>query len=110
MDSEFDSLDIDAETGTAVFRIFQEALTNAARHANAQTVEIKIGTFEGNTTVTITDDGVGINLRSLSNKQSLGILGMRERARLIGAALDISNGNGTTVRLTLPNPASGGLL
>jgi signal transduction histidine kinase len=97
-------LNISDEASTAVFRIVQEALTNVSRHANASQAAIMIELLEGNTIVTVHDDGVGIDLRQ-GQSRSLGIIGMRERARLIGATLDIFNGNGTTVRLTLPSGA-----
>lgn len=102
-------LNISDKESTAVFRIVQEALTNISRHANASEVEIVIEQIEGSTIVTVRDDGVGIDLAN-GQPRSLGILGMRERARLIGGTLDIFNGNGTTVMLTLPasEPETGG--
>ncbi|MGH7784610.1 MAG: DUF4118 domain-containing protein, partial [Candidatus Binatia bacterium] len=96
--------EIDPEISTAVFRIFQEALTNITRHAKASTVEIGLRIKNGDLLLTVVDDGVGLKSEELRNKRSLGILGMMERAKLVGGVvtLDPASDGGTKVELTVP--------
>jgi len=68
------------EKATALFRIFQEALTNVARHANAKNLWVELEQKNGIFKLTLKDDGIGILPRQITNPTSLGILGMRERA------------------------------
>jgi PAS domain S-box-containing protein len=97
-------LRITEDQSIAIFRIFQEALTNIARHAHANFVAVSIGKSEEQITVTIQDDGIGFSLDVLEHQHSLGFVGMRERAALIGATfrLESSAGNGTTVTVGIP--------
>lgn len=102
--SEIEQLEIDPGVSTAVFRIFQEALTNIARHSEASTVEVSLRAKGPDLLLTITDDGIGVKLDELRNKRSLGILGMMERARLAGGDVQIepAKGGGTDVKLRVP--------
>jgi signal transduction histidine kinase len=95
---------VDPEQATAIFRIFQETLTNVARHAEASEVDVRIASAEGNLTLEVHDNGKGIPEDEISNGKSLGLLGMRERAMLLGGELTIRGlpGNGTTVRVRIP--------
>ncbi|MYR41187.1 HAMP domain-containing protein [Streptomyces sp. SID5910] len=95
---------LDHETELVLYRVAQESLTNAARHADAERLEVSLGRGEGAVVLTIADDGRGIEAAT----EGAGIRGMRERALLIGAALDITSapGDGTRIRLTAPVPAS----
>ena len=95
---------LDKEKSTAVFRIFQEALTNVARHANANRVFISLTEYKENLILEIKDDGKGITVNQINNPRSLGILGMKERAMLFGGTVTIksSMNSGTTVRVELP--------
>lgn len=95
---------LNSETAAAVFRIFQETLTNVTRHANATDVIVRLAKEDGNLTLEVHDNGKGISQEHLSADTSLGILGMRERALLLGGELDISGaqGKGTTVRVRIP--------
>ena len=95
---------IDQERATALFRIFQETLTNVARHANASEVEVRLAKGEGNLTLEVHDNGKGITGEPLLSATSLGILGMQERALLLGGdfAIVSSPGEGTTVRVRIP--------
>ena len=95
---------VDSETATAVFRIFQETLTNVARHANASEVRVRLAEQDGDLTLEVHDNGRGIGEEELASADSLGILGMRERALLLGGTLSITgeSGKGTTVRLRIP--------
>jgi PAS domain S-box-containing protein len=91
-------------TALALFRILQEALTNVARHAGAKNVRIGL-TLEGSSAVlTVADDGRGIAPELLSQRTSLGLMGMRERALAFGGTLELSAevGRGTTVEVRVP--------
>jgi signal transduction histidine kinase len=92
----------------ALYRIAQEALTNATRHAAARHVEVQLLEREHDLTLHIHDDGCGFLAADGCN--GLGLLGMRERARQIGAALSIHStpGQGTTVGVELAKPVGKG--
>lgn len=92
------------ELATAAFRICQEALTNVVRHAGARHVWVVLDEEPGWLAVSVRDDGCGITPEERSDPASLGILGMRERARMLGGRLHVSGvpGKGTTVSLRLP--------
>jgi signal transduction histidine kinase len=102
--SAIESVDIDPEAEAAVFRIVQEALTNVARHANAENVEVTVSAADDELFLNIKDDGRGIDMDRLQKKKTLGLIGMRERARLIGATLHIRARavGGTAVELAVP--------
>ncbi len=102
---EVENLDLDREQSTAIFRILQEALTNILRHAQATRVEIAIKEESGEIVLTVSDNGRGITEGEKSRLQSLGLLGMRERAHLIGGEIDIIgvDGGGTVVTVRVPN-------
>ena len=92
---------------TAVFRIFQEMLSNVARHAQAQRVHMSIAVDDPPDPVLyidVRDDGVGAEPAALADPQSFGVIGMRERAGHFGGrvAIDSAPGQGTRVRLTMP--------
>ncbi|KOU11029.1 histidine kinase [Streptomyces sp. NRRL F-4707] len=93
---------LDHETELVLYRVAQESLTNAARHADAERLEVGLSGADGAVTLTIADDGRGIE----AAHEGAGIRGMRERALLVGADLDITSapGVGTRIRLTAPLP------
>jgi two-component system, NarL family, sensor histidine kinase UhpB len=102
VDGDFSDLDDDAQL--VVYRVAQEALTNAARHSGAGKVEVRLRRTEGGGVVLeVADAGRGFAFDE--SERGLGIGGMRERALLIGAELVIESrpGHGTTVRLTVPS-------
>jgi two-component system, NarL family, sensor histidine kinase UhpB len=94
----------DHEQSTALFRIVQEALTNVARHSGAARVEIRLQRHDGRISLEIEDDGRGIELAAVSATGSLGLLGMRERARALGGELNVRRAGrrGTIVRAVIP--------
>ena len=89
---------------TAVFRIVQEALTNVARHAKASRVRLDARSSEGRLVLTLRDDGVGIGEQELEAGDSLGLVGMAERALSVGGSLEIRRApeGGTDVVLQVP--------
>lgn len=97
--------DVHLERGfaTAVFRIFQEAMTNVVRHANAQHVVVELGLDRGRLRLAISDDGVGLRA-SAPRSGSLGLLGMRERAKRLGGECIVQRREvgGTIVSLIVP--------
>lgn len=101
-----EKVDFSSEQSTAVFRILQEALTNILRHAQATKVTITVKQEAGDFFLTVEDNGKGITEQERSDAHSLGLLGMRERAHLIGAKIDITGmeGKGTLVVLRVPIP------
>lgn len=97
----------------AVFRIFQEMLSNVARHAQARSVRIRLyvdGPPGPVLHLEVRDDGIGAAPEALGHPRSYGVLGMRERAAHFGGRLTIASapGQGTLVRLEMPLPACEG--
>jgi len=95
---------ISPEAATVVFRIFQETLTNVARHAQASEVRAFLNKKVNQLELRVEDNGVGISPDALADPKSLGLWGMKERAASVGANLEISAlaPHGTCVTLTLP--------
>jgi two-component system sensor histidine kinase UhpB len=95
---------MDQSKATAVFRIFQEALTNIARHANASKIKIVLEQMDGKLKLKITDNGKGITQNQINNTKSLGILGMKERALVFGGTVTIKSTMdiGSVVELGIP--------
>ena len=104
LDSSLEDIDLTQQQSTAVFRIFEQAMTNVMRHAQAPRVDIKLEIENGDLLLTIRDNGRGITRAEKSDRLSLGLLGMRERANLIGGRVDIAGneGKGTVVTVRVP--------
>jgi PAS domain S-box-containing protein len=100
--SETFSLEPDRATG--MFRAFQEMLTNVARHAQATRVTIALAQQGGSVILEVRDNGRGIREEELVDPNSLGLLGMKERASLMGGRIEVRGaaGAGTKVTLTIP--------
>lgn len=95
---------LEDERATAAFRIFQEALTNVARHAKATRVDVALSLKAEDLILEVTDNGRGITAEELENKNALGLVGMRERALALHGELQVSprTEGGTRVRARLP--------
>jgi signal transduction histidine kinase len=95
---------------TSVYRIVEEALTNVARHADASRVEIAVTLSPAALELSVSDDGRGMRQDEILGARSFGLLGMYERARMMGGEFQISGqpGFGTVARLRLPIPAEQG--
>jgi signal transduction histidine kinase len=100
---------LDLDVSTTAFRIFQEILTNVARHSRATRVDIDLTVTEELLKLEVADNGVGIPNSDLNGRKSLGLLGMQERALLFGGEVRISGtpGHGTSVSVQIPIPRSG---
>jgi two-component system sensor histidine kinase UhpB len=96
------------DVAIACFRMVQEALTNVVRHARAQHVRIELAHTDGILELIVRDDGIGFNvtktLEQAAGRGHLGLLGMKERAQILGGSLEIDSepGRGTRVRISLP--------
>lgn len=97
-------LPIGPEQATALFRIFQEILTNVTRHAEATLVRVRLEVLAGMAELEVADDGRGITDQELNRWTSLGLIGMRERAEQLNGTLSIcgSPGKGTTITVLIP--------
>jgi signal transduction histidine kinase len=96
---------IPGPVATAVFRIFQESLTNITRHAAASQVEVRLEVADGGLRLTVQDDGKGISTDAARNPRSLGLVGMRERAQRLGGSLTVTPiaPHGTRVSVRVPS-------
>jgi signal transduction histidine kinase len=102
--TSIDEEPLDPLLSTALFRIFQESLTNVARHSHASLVSVTLEHSGTDLLLEVHDDGIGITAADAANTHSIGLTGMRERAQLVGGGLSISGaaGAGTTVRVRVP--------
>ena len=102
--SEMSDVDFPANISTVLFRIFQESLTNIARHSKAAEVNASLTSVNGKLSMVISDNGKGFHLSEVKNKKTLGLLGMRERMEMMGGEYTISSepGKGTVVQITIP--------
>jgi len=96
--------DPDKERSTALFRIFQELLTNVARHANATRVNVALVEGPGALALSVEDNGRGIKDNEIESPRSLGFLGLRERVLAFGGMIEVKGdeGKGTKVAVSIP--------
>ncbi len=109
--NDSDRLPPDAET--ALFRIFQEAITNLIRHAGASRVDVRMKMSDSTLILEVCDNGAGFHPDSAASAEKeggLGLFGMKERANLLGGscAIDSSPGEGTAIRVEIPRPQTTG--
>jgi two-component system sensor histidine kinase UhpB len=104
VEGDFSDLGDDAQL--VVYRVAQEALSNAARHSGAERVEVRLRRSDDGVTLEVSDDGCGFAFDQ--SERGLGIGGMRERALLVGGELTIESrpNHGTTVRLDVPGESA----
>ena len=95
---------VQAEQALTVYRIAQEALQNVAKHANAKDATVELTLTDGVLQLKVSDEGVGIDLASSSDSPGLGLVSMKERARLAGGRLRVERGEGqgTVVTVRIP--------
>jgi len=106
-DSNVDPLPLTGEAAMTVFRTLQESLTNIAKHARASLVCVDLVVRDGQLSLEIADDGVGIGSQDLGKPASFGLRGLAERARRVEGWIDVAPGarGGTCVLLSMPMPA-----
>jgi signal transduction histidine kinase len=102
LEADVDEEQLSKDMATAGFRILQEALTNVARHADATKVRVRLKTDEEQFTLEVLDNGKG--LRPDPGRKSLGLVGMRERARQLGGSIRVENAEGGGARVVLAAP------
>lgn len=97
-------IDISSKTAIALFRIFQESLTNIVRHAEATKVSCRLEKHDGHLVLTVTDNGKGFDMKTVKGKESLGLLSMKERTVMLGGIYDIASKprKGTKVTVEVP--------
>ncbi|GBF38483.1 GAF domain-containing sensor histidine kinase [Leptospira johnsonii] len=97
-------LSLEKDASIALFRIFQEALTNATRHSKASSIQVSCLEEGPFLILKIQDDGIGIDPKKMNQSKSLGLIGMRERAVVLGGEVSISGetGKGTSVIVKIP--------
>jgi signal transduction histidine kinase len=102
--SNMKDIDLGLEKATALFRIFQEALTNVAKHAGASRVTVRLSKTNRNVRLEVIDNGCGIVPADRMKPKSFGIRGMMERASALGGSLSIGAGQerGTVVTIRIP--------
>jgi signal transduction histidine kinase len=102
--SSREKFSLNQDGNSVVFRIFQETLTNVTRHAQATRVKVRLDERLGTFIMEVRDNGRGITEKEIADPKSLGLMGMRERARIFGGDLEIKGvpGKGTTVTVKIP--------
>lgn len=101
--STIPEMDFPPDLAIGMFRICQESLTNVARHASASRVSITLDAVEGGVCMAISDDGKGLDPQKVSGK-TLGLVGMKERALMMGGTLEMRNGEPKGFRLAVTVP------
>jgi PAS domain S-box-containing protein len=103
------NMELDQDFSTAVFRIFQEALTNVARHADATKVKVGLREKAGRLELKVRDNGKGIPEGKISDPKSFGIVGMKERVYFLGGKIEIKGvqDKGTIIKMIIPLPKRG---
>jgi PAS domain S-box-containing protein len=93
-----------------LYRIFQEALTNIAKHAAAAQISVAIEKEDGSVSLRVEDDGKGFNPKQARMRKGMGLTAMEERAWMLGGSLEVSSqeGKGTRIRVTIPTDMGGG--
>lgn len=97
-------LELETKIATAVYRMVQETLNNAAKHAHATLVEVRVDFCATHIALKVKDDGIGMTLDCQRKSGSFGLIGMRERATALGGEMKIEsrNGEGTAVHIVIP--------
>ena len=104
IETDCDDIELSKHLSTDLFRTFQEALTNVARHSEASTVHVTIHFESGNIVMEIKDNGKGITSNEINHPKSMGLIGIRERVHFWKGIVNIEGkpGIGTLIRITIP--------
>lgn len=108
--SNEDNLRLDPGSATGVFRVFQEALTNVSKHADARSVDVQLFSNDSNVTLEVRDDGQGLREQDMTKPESFGLRGMKERIAQLGGWIELNGapGKGTTIMLSIPRKSDTG--
>lgn len=100
---DLDDMAIDDGCATALFRILQESLTNISRHAQATRVRVELRLLNARITMTISDNGVGMDASNRHKPGSFGLVGIEERVKILGGAFTVTSrpGAGTTIEVSV---------
>jgi signal transduction histidine kinase len=103
-DADAGTEELSKGTALALFRIVQEALGNAAKHAHARLMTVRLTRSNGVVSLVVADDGVGFDRNRLGTSRGLGLITIRERASQLNGSFDYETapGRGTTIRVTIP--------
>ena len=104
---DIDALELDDRVATTAFRIVQESLTNVAKYAQASKVDIYVDKLEQEILLVIKDDGVGFDLHAQKQRRGFGLLGMYERAEMLGGSASVETQPGKGVRIEASLPTGG---
>jgi signal transduction histidine kinase len=104
IENNIGNISVNSEKSTAIFRIFQESLTNVLRHSKATQLKTTLSLENNELVMKISDNGIGFDENEIHKKKSLGILGMKERTIMLGGSYQISSqeNEGVTVLVKLP--------
>lgn len=96
--------DLPMATATALFRIYQEALTNAVRHSEARHISASLSKRDSHIILVIKDDGLGFDTSIKNNKETLGLMGMKERIFILSGHYELNSklGHGTEIKISIP--------
>jgi PAS domain S-box-containing protein len=97
-------IDVAEQQSLAIFRVVQESMTNAARHAKADRIDVTVRSKPEALHIEVKDNGVGFDIQKVSKENTFGLVGMQERARAVGAEVRVASkqGRGTSVRMRMP--------
>ena len=95
---------VDMDTSVALFRIFQEAITNAVRHSKASQIKVELRQSPGRILLTVEDNGLGIKHSEITDVKSFGLISIKERARALGGDVEIFGrpNKGTVITAEIP--------
>ena len=96
--------EISIAMATGIFRIYQEVLTNAVRHANAHLIKSTLQINDDSIILEIKDDGKGMDQHMIRNKKTLGLVGIKERVFVLGGKFELKSepGQGTEIKVIIP--------
>jgi signal transduction histidine kinase len=99
-----EELELPKQVKTGLFRILQESLTNVARHSKATKVQVELREKNNHLLLRIEDNGIGFDQRQVAQKNTLGLLGMKERTAMMGGSYEIQSkpGKGTEISVDIP--------
>jgi signal transduction histidine kinase len=102
--SDLPEIDTSVGISTGLFRIYQEALTNAVRHSNAHVINSSLRIVSDRIVLEIKDDGIGIDMNARSRKKSFGLLGIKERVFVMDGNYELKStpGKGTSLSVSVP--------